>query len=109
MVLWIRELMQVNPAKVHRIQYQEYIINVLNDIAKEKNAKNPAYFQSYGTALDMAKYDIQVRKYKQTIKVNNLTVATETLSIYMLKSHARMTQEMMEWVAPLSNKYLNMV
>eukprot|EP00957_Ditylum_brightwellii_P094489 7194580-Ditylum_brightwellii.AAC.1 len=61
MVLRIGELTQVNPVKVHRIQYHEYINGVLDDITKEENVKDLAYFQSYGTTIDMVAYKIQIR------------------------------------------------
>eukprot|EP00957_Ditylum_brightwellii_P136124 10381297-Ditylum_brightwellii.AAC.1 len=69
-----------------------------------KSAKDLAYFQSYGTKIYMAKYEIQIQNYKPTIEVNNSTVETEMLAIYALKSHARMAQEMMGWITSLSNK-----
>eukprot|EP00957_Ditylum_brightwellii_P006152 465236-Ditylum_brightwellii.AAC.1 len=108
-VLRIGELTQVDPAKVHRIQYQEYINGILDDIAKGKNAKDLAYFQSYGTMIDMVKYKLQILKFKPTIEVKNSTVATKMLAAYALKSHTRMAQEMMEWVGPSSNEYHNIV
>eukprot|EP00957_Ditylum_brightwellii_P126726 9658871-Ditylum_brightwellii.AAC.1 len=46
---------------------------------------------------------------KPTIKVNNMTVVTEMLAVYVMKSHARMAQEIMERIALQSNKYLNVV
>eukprot|EP00957_Ditylum_brightwellii_P127561 9727679-Ditylum_brightwellii.AAC.1 len=109
MVLRVGELMQINPAKVHKIQYQEYIDNILDNIAEEKNDMDLAYFNKYGTTMNVTKYKIQLRKYKIEMEMNNVKIATETLAIYALKSHTRMAQELMKWVAPLSNDYPNAV
>eukprot|EP00957_Ditylum_brightwellii_P197195 15023994-Ditylum_brightwellii.AAC.1 len=80
MVLQIGEQMEVNPAKVHRIQYQKYTNGILDDIAERESTKDPTYFQSYGTIIDMTKYKIQIRKFKPTIEVNNTTAVTEMLA-----------------------------
>eukprot|EP00957_Ditylum_brightwellii_P181677 13839828-Ditylum_brightwellii.AAC.1 len=42
-------------------------------------------------------------------KSTNQKVAMETLAIYMLKSHDRMAQELMGWVAPAYSEYLNKI
>eukprot|EP00957_Ditylum_brightwellii_P211963 15366814-Ditylum_brightwellii.AAC.2 len=106
-VLRIGELTMVNPEKIHRIPYQEYLNTVLNDIAEEKDRDDPAYFSTYGTTLNDAKYNVQLQKFHPKIDHNGQKIESVTMAVYAIESHARMAQELMFLATPLTDNSYN--
>eukprot|EP00957_Ditylum_brightwellii_P161814 12320165-Ditylum_brightwellii.AAC.1 len=55
-------MMQISLRILHRVQYQDYINNVLKRITNEENEQDNKYFKSYGTNVNKADHTEQLRK-----------------------------------------------
>eukprot|EP00957_Ditylum_brightwellii_P149618 11393142-Ditylum_brightwellii.AAC.1 len=62
------------------------------------------YLETYGTNTEDDMYSIQIKTGNPNITIMGQCVESEVMSIYARKSHAKLSIDLMEFIAPTSNK-----
>eukprot|EP00957_Ditylum_brightwellii_P199889 15237911-Ditylum_brightwellii.AAC.2 len=99
MVTRIGHLTKINPVQIYRANCQEQLNKVLDIVAAEVEQEDGAYFQNYGTTMVQANYKVQIKPSKPLIIVGHNHFKTNALSINALRSHSKISQDLMLCVA----------
>eukprot|EP00957_Ditylum_brightwellii_P210580 15365133-Ditylum_brightwellii.AAC.1 len=71
----------------------------LDIVAAKVEQEDNTYVQNYGTTMVEANYEVQIKPSKPLIVAGRNHVETNALSVYVLRSHARILQDLMLCVA----------
>eukprot|EP00957_Ditylum_brightwellii_P106790 8146523-Ditylum_brightwellii.AAC.1 len=86
---------------VHCLGYQDDINELLDkslDNLKEEEQKE--YLTMYGKNMEDAVYNIQIRTGNLNLMVMGVHTETKAMAIYTRKSHAKLSYNLMEFIAP---------
>eukprot|EP00957_Ditylum_brightwellii_P126396 9635635-Ditylum_brightwellii.AAC.1 len=107
MVTRISHLNKINLVQIYCTNCQKQLNKVLGIVAAKVEQEDNAYFQNYGTTMVEANYEVQIKPSKPSIIVRQNHVKTNTLFMYVLRSHARISQDLMICVA--QHHYANLL
>eukprot|EP00957_Ditylum_brightwellii_P156750 11930756-Ditylum_brightwellii.AAC.1 len=105
--MMIRHLTGANQKVVHYLGYQDDINDFLDkslDTLEEDVQEE--YLKTYGTNMEDAIYDIQIHSRNPRITVDGVHMESEAMAIYARKSHAKLSSNLMEYIAPTSSDSL---
>eukprot|EP00957_Ditylum_brightwellii_P030794 2333286-Ditylum_brightwellii.AAC.1 len=91
MVMRIGHLTKINSMQIYPVNCQEQFNEGLDIVAAEVKQEDDVYFQNYGTTMVETNYEVQIKPPKPLIIVGQNHVKTNTLSVYALISHARIS------------------
>eukprot|EP00957_Ditylum_brightwellii_P130615 9964283-Ditylum_brightwellii.AAC.1 len=99
-IMRIGHLTKTNPVQIYHDNCQEQWNNVLDIVVVEVEQEDNAQFHNYGTTMVEANYKVQIKLSKPLIIAGQNHVETNALSMYVLRSHARISQDLMLCVVP---------
>eukprot|EP00957_Ditylum_brightwellii_P109365 8342921-Ditylum_brightwellii.AAC.1 len=96
----IKFFAKINLVRIYCTNCQEQLNKALDVMAAKVKQEDDVYFQNYGTTMVEANYEVQIKPSKPSIVVRRNHAKTNTLSVYALRSHARILQDFMLCVTP---------
>eukprot|EP00957_Ditylum_brightwellii_P018494 1390523-Ditylum_brightwellii.AAC.1 len=96
----IGHLTKINLVRIYQANCQEQLNEALDIAAVEVEEENNTYFTNYGTTMVKANFEVQIKPSKLSIVVRQNHIETNALSVYALRSHTRISQELLLCVAP---------
>eukprot|EP00957_Ditylum_brightwellii_P065201 4945255-Ditylum_brightwellii.AAC.1 len=88
-------LTKINSIWIYHANCNEQWNEALDIVGAEVKQEDDAYFQNYGTTIAGANYEVQMKPSKPLIIVRQNHVKTNVLSVYALRSHVRISQDLM--------------
>eukprot|EP00957_Ditylum_brightwellii_P211131 15365791-Ditylum_brightwellii.AAC.1 len=92
-VIRIGYLTKISLVRIYYANCQEQLNNTLDIVAAEVEQEDDAYFQNNDTTVVEANYKVQIKPSKPFIVAGQNHVKTNALSVYTLRSHARISQD----------------
>eukprot|EP00957_Ditylum_brightwellii_P167024 12715478-Ditylum_brightwellii.AAC.1 len=100
-VVMIGHLTSANQKAVHCLGYQDDINDLFDkSLNKLKEEDQEEYLVTYGTNMEDAVYDIQICTGNPNVTVMGIHTEYEAMAIYARKSHAKLSCNLMEYIAP---------
>eukprot|EP00957_Ditylum_brightwellii_P071294 5419443-Ditylum_brightwellii.AAC.1 len=102
MVMRIGHLTKINPVpvQIYCANCQEQLNEALDIVAVEVEQEDDAYFQNYGTTMVEANSKVKIKLSKPSIIIGQNHIKTNALLVYALRSHVRISQDLMFCVVP---------
>eukprot|EP00957_Ditylum_brightwellii_P024135 1819844-Ditylum_brightwellii.AAC.1 len=88
-------LTKINLVRIYCANCQKQLKKALDIVVAEVEQEDGVYFQNYGTTMVEANHEVQIKPSKPSIIARQNHAETNTISVYVLRSHARISQDLM--------------